>query len=32
MGDIGEIRKHIEMEPLEVPIEVPQPEPEKVEK
>jgi len=25
-GDIGEKRKHIELEPVEAPIEVPQPE------
>lgn len=32
MGDIGEPLKHIELEPVEVPIEVPQPEPQKVDK
>lgn len=26
MGDIGEPVKHIELEPVEVPVEVPQPE------
>lgn len=30
MGDIGKPLKHIELEPLEVPVVVPVPEPEEV--
>ena len=30
MGDIGKPLKHIELEPVEIPISVPQIEPEKV--